>query len=145
MNGLVISPLATTRRADRDLEGTLANLFGPIEGVVGALLLGSRSRGNSHRDSNADVLLVIEQLGSAIASRIAACKEQAERSLGVSVSVNVHTLADTDPMLACCGLFTHRNRAELFIYQAKYTSVLLSGRNVFDDFHDPMRVIHAVA
>lgn len=138
INGLIISPLATSREPDSGLEEALASILGSIDGVTGALLLGSRSRGNTHPGSNADVLLIVSQLEPSLAGMITAGKERAERALGVAVSVNVHTLADADPMLGRCGLFMHKNRAELFIYQAKYTSVLLSGKNIFDTFRDPM-------
>jgi hypothetical protein len=136
MNGLIISPLSQQSRADPALLEILASAFRRIPGIVGALLLGSRSRGNSH-PKNADVLLVVDHMDLVLVELIVDAKMRVQHGLGFGISINVHTVADTDPTLFQHGHFMHKNRAELFIYQAKYTSVVLFGRNVFDAFCDP--------
>ncbi len=137
MNGLTISALATRRDVDSGLLSVLRGAFGAIPGVIGALLLGSRSRGNTHPGSNADVLLIVDHLDLPMVHLVSDARKRVESDLGFAVSINVHTLADADPALSRWGLFIHKNRAELFVYQAKYTSVLLFGRNVFETFRDP--------
>jgi hypothetical protein len=49
--------------------------------MVGALLLGSQSRGSSHPASNADLLLIVEMLDASVAAAIANAKRLAERDI----------------------------------------------------------------
>lgn len=137
MNGLTISEIVMRRHVDLGLVGALRGALSAVPGVVGAILLGSRSRGNTHTKSNADVLLIVDRLELPMVRQVSDARRQVEKDLGFTVSINVHTLADADPALSRWGLFMHKNRAELFVYQAKYTSVVLFGRNVFENFRDP--------
>ncbi|HUY46136.1 MAG TPA: NUDIX hydrolase [Streptosporangiaceae bacterium] len=122
---------------DTQLVEALRETFNKVPAVVGALLMGSRSRGIAHAKSNVDVQMIIDHLDIDAAMAISQSRDRLASMLGVSVSVNVHTLADAQPALGRFELFQHKNRAELFILQAKYTSVPLLGRNIFTEFADP--------
>lgn len=137
MTDLLMSGRLNTREIDADLVEALRDAFGDIPAVVGAILMGSRSRGIAHPKSNIDVQLVITHLDSDSADGITKSRGHLVEQLGIPISVNVHTLADAQPSLGRFELFQHKNRAELFVYQAKYTSVDLFGRNIFAEFADP--------
>lgn len=137
MTDLLISDRLNIRRIDTDLVQALREGFGGVPAVVGAMLMGSRSRGIAHAKSNIDVQMIIDHLDADAAEGIAKVRDELAAQLGIPISVNVHTLADAQPSLGRYELFQHKNRAELFIYQAKYTSVNLFGRNIFAEFTDP--------
>ena len=137
MTDLLISDRLNTREIDADLVKALREAFDGVPAVVGAMLMGSRSRGIAHPKSNVDVQMVIAHLDADAADGIAKSRDRLAAQLGIPISVNVHTLADAQPSLGRFELFQHKNRAELFVYQAKYTSVDLFGRNIFAEFADP--------
>jgi hypothetical protein len=135
--GLEISNLLNTRTVDVEMVDELTREFSAIPAVVGAVLMGSRSRGYAHRNSNADVILVVDELATSTVDAIQAARDHAQRALGYPISVNCHTLRDADPLLARDNLFMHKNRAELYILQASHTAIPLFGRNVFAEFPVP--------
>ncbi|MEU7570066.1 NUDIX hydrolase [Micromonospora sp. NPDC049240] len=137
MTDLLMSDRLITRRVDADLVEAIRGAFGDVPAVVGAMLMGSRSRGIAHARSNVDIQIIIGRLDTSAAEGIANARDELAAQLDIPISVNVHTLADAQPSLGRYELFQHKNRAELFIYQAKYTSVKLFGRNIFAEFTDP--------
>lgn len=135
--GLEISNLLNTRIIDAEMVDELTREFSAIPAVAGAVLMGSRSRGYAHRNSNADVVLVVDELAMSTVDAIQRARDNAQRALGYPISVNCHTLRDADPLLARDNLFMHKNRAELYILQASHTAIPLFGRNVFAEFSVP--------
>ncbi|WP_169740001.1 NUDIX hydrolase [Actinospica robiniae] len=134
---MTVSNKLASRDLDPRLIASLRDGFGAVPAIEGALLMGSRARGIAHARSNADVQIVVQGLtAETVSAIIGACSEIQSRH-GFPVSVNVHTLADSAPSLSRHGLFMHKNRAELFVYQAKYTGVPLFGRNSYSEFPDP--------
>jgi 8-oxo-dGTP pyrophosphatase MutT (NUDIX family) len=134
---LKLSNKLKTRDIDPHLIASLRDGFGAVPAIEGALLMGSRARGIAHARSNADVQIVVRTLTAETVSAIARASSEIQSRLGFPLSVNVHTVADSAPSLSRHGLFMHKNRAELYVYQAKYTGVPLLGSNIYCEFPDP--------
>jgi 8-oxo-dGTP pyrophosphatase MutT (NUDIX family) len=83
------------------------------------------------------VQILVDSWQDGTARSLCGIRDRLSAQLRAPVSVNVHTVADADPSLGAHQLFMHKNRADLFVYQAKYTSVPLFGRNIFAEFADP--------
>ncbi|WP_460708209.1 hypothetical protein [Myceligenerans halotolerans] len=126
-----------TRVVDPEMVRELTRAFSPVPAAIGAVLMGSRSRGYVHRNSNADVVLLLDKLTEDAAVAIQRARDSAQQVLGYPISVNCHTLGDADPSLADDHLFMHKNRASLYILQASRTAIPLFGRNIFSEFPEP--------
>lgn len=137
MNGLRVSDHLASRLVDPDLVQHLRSSFEPVPAVECALLMGSHSRGIAHPKSNVDVQLVLSQLDVATTEEISRRRRDLQERLGCAVSINVHTIDETDPALSRYDLFSHKNRADMFVLQAKHTAVLVAGQNVFTEVDDP--------
>lgn len=137
MNGLRVSDRLAPRVVDTALLQSLRSTFEPIASVECALLMGSHSRGIAHPKSNVDIQLVLNQLDTASTEEIRKRRSDLQDHLGCAVSINVHTVEETDPSLSRYDLFSHKNRADMFVLQAKHTAVLVSGSNLFAELADP--------
>lgn len=133
----MFSDRLATRTVDGDLVRRLRAVFEPVSAIRCALLMGSHSRGIAHPRSNIDVQLVLDDFAQASVAEICHRRNQLEDKLGVAVSINAHTLTDADSSLSRYDQFSHKNRADMFVLQAKYTAVEICGENLFADFADP--------
>jgi predicted nucleotidyltransferase len=106
VSGPEVSVRLATRRVATDLVEELHIGLQSVPSVVGALLMGSHSRGIAHAKSNVDVQLVVDRLDSATAEVIGGRRDKLQKRLGVPLSINVHTLADAHPSLGRHDLFS---------------------------------------
>jgi ABC-type bacteriocin/lantibiotic exporter with double-glycine peptidase domain/8-oxo-dGTP pyrophosphatase MutT (NUDIX family) len=104
--------------------------------VSSVLLLGSQVTGTNHAGSNADLVFFVDSMSGAL-PELQSIKHRVSTALGVPVSINVHRTDEVTNRLHRWSLFTHKNRAELFVLQAKYASVRVAGADLFAAIDDP--------
>jgi 8-oxo-dGTP pyrophosphatase MutT (NUDIX family) len=106
--------------------------------VTGVILAGSQVTGTSHSRSNVDLIAFVTDFNEPILQRLRDIKIEISHLTGLSVSLNVHRESEASARLQRWGLFTHRNRASVFILQAKLASITVAGTNPLSNNIEPL-------